>query len=133
MRWVHGSPLVHTAPSRRGTDRPARVRWVDSLAIRWARRWRTGPAALDVACLPLSNPLADRTHVCDLRGRTFAGARMCRAYASAWFMTARRGQVWLPISRLRKTRAACRARRDVSVTKPLDWRAPTRQYGITSP
>src|SRR6476661_187994 len=36
-------------------------------------------------------------------------------------MTARRGQVWLPNSRLKDTRAACRARRDVSVTKPLDW------------
>src|SRR5262245_40921175 len=45
---------------------------------------------------------------------------MFRAYAPGRFMTARRGQVWLPISRLTETRAACRARRDGSVTKPLD-------------
>src|SRR5258705_781154 len=36
-------------------------------------------------------------------------------------MTARRDQVWLPNSQLKETRAACRARRDVSVTKRLDW------------
>src|SRR5215208_2013792 len=118
MHWDPGNRRAHRAPSRQGTDRPERVRWAYWLAIQRTRYWWTGPAALDVACLPLSNPLADRTRVCDLHGRTFAKARICRAYAFRRAITARRRQVWLPNSRFKETRAACRVRRDGSVTKP---------------
>ncbi len=88
--------------------------------LRGADCQKTDPAPLDVACLPLSNPLADRTRVCDLRGRTFAKARVCRAYASRRACdcpsTGPALKVWLPKSQLGETRAACRGRRDVSVT-----------------